>query len=81
MRVHDMIVDERHRAAELFAGLSADQLSAASLCAGWSMHDVAAHLTTFLRLGQVKLYAGILVLNVLTDPPPKDRRTRAATAP
>src|SRR5947208_3217407 len=61
MRVHDMIVDERRRAAELLAGLSAAQLSAPSLCEGWTVHEVAAHLTTFLRLGQAKLYVGILV--------------------
>ncbi|MEV4625787.1 maleylpyruvate isomerase family mycothiol-dependent enzyme [Micromonospora sp. NPDC049523] len=59
MRVYDMIVDERRRAADLLAGLTVDQLRSPSLCAGWTMHDIAAHLVTFLRFGQAKLYLGI----------------------
>lgn len=59
VRVFDMIVDERLRAADLLGGLTADQLRRPSLCDGWTMHDIAAHLTTFLRLGQPKLYLGI----------------------
>lgn len=59
MRVYDMIVDERRRAADLLAGLTVDQLRTPSLCTGWTMHDLAAHLVSFLRFGQVKLYLGI----------------------
>ncbi|MFC4146062.1 maleylpyruvate isomerase family mycothiol-dependent enzyme [Micromonospora mangrovi] len=60
MRVFDMIVDERRRAADLFSGLTADQLRRPSLCAGWTVHDVAAHLTTYLRFGQLKIYTAIV---------------------
>lgn len=59
MRVFDMIVDERLRAAELLGGLTREQLARPSLCDAWTMHEVAAHLTTFLRAGQLKLYLGI----------------------
>lgn len=38
------IADERHRAADLIASLSAEQLATPSLCTGWTVHDVAAHL-------------------------------------
>lgn len=60
MRVYDLIADERRRAADLLAGLTDGQLCRPSLCAGWTVHEVGAHLTTFLRLGQAKLYVGIL---------------------
>jgi uncharacterized protein (TIGR03083 family) len=59
MRVHELIVDERRHAADLLAGLNGEQLARPSLCAAWTMHEVGAHLTTFLRFGQLKLYAGI----------------------
>jgi uncharacterized protein (TIGR03083 family) len=60
MRVFDLIVGERRYAAGLFAGLTEDQLARPSLCDAWTIHEVAAHLTTFLRFGQAKLYLGIL---------------------
>jgi len=61
MRVYDMIVDERRHIADLLSTLTPDQLQAPSLCAGWTVHDVAAHLITFLRFGQLKIYTGIVV--------------------
>jgi uncharacterized protein (TIGR03083 family) len=39
-----LIADERRRVARLVEGLGRQQLAAASLCAGWTVHDVAAHL-------------------------------------
>lgn len=39
-----LIADERRRVARLVEGLSLQQLAAASLCAGWSVREVAAHL-------------------------------------
>ena len=60
MRVYDMVVDERRHVADLLSTLTPAQLRTPSLCAGWTVHDVAAHLTTFLRYGQVKLYLGIV---------------------
>lgn len=62
-----MIVDERRHAADLFAGLTAEQLSQPSLCDAWTMHEVAAHLTTFLRFGQAKIYLGILATGADID--------------
>jgi uncharacterized protein (TIGR03083 family) len=56
MRVHDMIVAERQYTADLFAGLSAEQLARQSLCDAWTVHEVAAHLVTYLRFGQLKIY-------------------------
>jgi uncharacterized protein (TIGR03083 family) len=35
---------ERRRAADMFAGLSDEQWAAASLCAEWTVRDVAGHL-------------------------------------
>jgi uncharacterized protein (TIGR03083 family) len=61
MLVHQRIVQERLAAADLLDGLSPAQWATPSLCAGWTVHDVAAHLTTFLRLAQPKIYLGILL--------------------
>ena len=57
MRVYEMIVTERRHMADLFAGLTEDQLAERSLCDAWTMHEVAAHLATYLRFGQVKILA------------------------
>jgi uncharacterized protein (TIGR03083 family) len=51
-----MIVDERQHMADLFAGLDEEQLTRQSLCDAWTMHEVAAHLASFLRFGQLKIY-------------------------
>ncbi|NUT94739.1 MAG: maleylpyruvate isomerase family mycothiol-dependent enzyme [Saccharothrix sp.] len=59
MPVYDMLVDERLRMADLLEGLSAEQTRTPSLCAGWTVHDVGAHLVTYLRFGQAKLYWAI----------------------
>jgi hypothetical protein len=56
MKVHDMIVEERRHMADLFAGLDPEQLSRQSLCEAWTVHEIAAHLASFLRLGQLKIY-------------------------
>ena len=48
--------------ADLLDGLDASQLATPSLCRGWTVHDVGAHLTTYLRFGQVKLYWGIATM-------------------
>jgi uncharacterized protein (TIGR03083 family) len=61
MRVLEMIVDERRRAADLLDGLAPDQLRQPSLCAGWTVHDIAAHLLSYLRFGRTKLYLGLLL--------------------
>ncbi|HZN73746.1 MAG TPA: maleylpyruvate isomerase family mycothiol-dependent enzyme [Micromonosporaceae bacterium] len=60
MRVFDMLVDERRQMANLLESLTADQLAQPSLCTEWTVHDVAAHLVTYLRFGQAKIYFGIV---------------------
>ncbi|MFC5827351.1 maleylpyruvate isomerase family mycothiol-dependent enzyme [Nonomuraea insulae] len=59
-RVYDMLVEEREQIAQVLAGLTPERLGRQSLCAEWTIHEVGAHLTTFLRCGQLKLYAGLL---------------------
>lgn len=60
MRVHEMIVAERLHMADLFAGLSEEQLTRQSMCEAWTVHEVAAHLATYLRFGQPKIYLCML---------------------
>jgi uncharacterized protein (TIGR03083 family) len=62
MRVFDMIVDERRHIADLLESLTPEQLRQPSLCTGWTVHDVAAHLVTYLRFGQAKIYFGIVTM-------------------
>jgi uncharacterized protein (TIGR03083 family) len=57
MRVYEMVVAERRRMADLLAGLP--DWSGPTLCAEWTVHDLAAHLVSLLHFGQVKLYAGV----------------------
>lgn len=45
------IAAERRDLADLLAGLTAEQRSTPSLCAGWSVQDVAAHLVVPLEVG------------------------------
>lgn len=46
--------------ADLFAGLTTEQLTRQSLCDAWTMHEVAAHLTTYLRFGKLKIVGCML---------------------
>jgi uncharacterized protein (TIGR03083 family) len=57
MLVHEMVAAERRHMADLFAGLTGQQLAQQSLCEAWTMHEVAAHLATYLRFGQLKIIA------------------------
>jgi uncharacterized protein (TIGR03083 family) len=61
VRVYDMIVAERLRMADVLEGLTGEQMRSPSLCSGWTVHDVAAHLISYLRFCQLKIYGGILV--------------------
>jgi uncharacterized protein (TIGR03083 family) len=61
MRVHEMIVAERQHMADLIAGLSEEQLARQSLCEAWTVHEVGAHLVSYLRFGQPKIYLCMLV--------------------
>src|ERR1700733_10699109 len=60
MRVHEMIVAERQHMADLLASLSQKQLARQSLCDAWTVHEVGAHLVTYLRFGQLKIYLCML---------------------
>src|SRR5579859_1600899 len=55
MLVHEMVVAERRHMADLFASLTEEQLAQQSLCDAWTMHEVAAHLATYLRFGKLKI--------------------------
>lgn len=48
MRVRQLAERERSGFADLLAGLTAQQWAAPSLCAGWSVRDVAAHTVGYL---------------------------------
>jgi uncharacterized protein (TIGR03083 family) len=45
------IADERRQLADLLATLDARQLATPSWCDGWTVHHVAAHLTTLFNVG------------------------------
>lgn len=59
--IRDTIAAERHELATILAGLPADAWDAPSLCAGWRVREVVAHMTApfrepdalFLRTGDV----------------------------
>jgi uncharacterized protein (TIGR03083 family) len=60
MLVFEMVTAERRHMADLFASLTEEQLTRQSLCDAWTMHEVAAHLATYLRFGQLKILACML---------------------
>jgi Mycothiol maleylpyruvate isomerase N-terminal domain len=70
MRVHEMIVAERQHMADLLASLSQEQLARQSLCDAWTVHEVGAHLVTYLRFGP----------GWRSWPPPSCARPRAGPA-
>jgi uncharacterized protein (TIGR03083 family) len=45
-KVFAVVADERRSIAKVIDGLDADQLATASLCAGWDVKTVAAHLVS-----------------------------------
>ncbi|GAA4426026.1 maleylpyruvate isomerase family mycothiol-dependent enzyme [Georgenia halophila] len=51
---------ERARLAELLAGLTAEQWAAPSLCAGWRVREVVAHMTMAFRIKPPAFFAGLL---------------------
>jgi uncharacterized protein (TIGR03083 family) len=50
---------ERERLAELYAGLDTSQWSAPSLCAGWRIREVLAHVTMPYRHSALRVLRGI----------------------
>jgi uncharacterized protein (TIGR03083 family) len=50
---------ERRRLADLYAGLTPDQWSTPSLCAGWRVREVLAHVTMPYRHSSLRVLRGI----------------------
>ena len=53
-QIHAAVAAERCRIADLIDSLADAQLATASLCAGWDVKTVAAHLVTPLADGTVR---------------------------
>lgn len=51
---------ERERLATLFCGLSPEQWDTPSLCAGWRVHEVVAHMTMPFRTKPLWVMAGMV---------------------
>jgi uncharacterized protein (TIGR03083 family) len=49
MEIEQWIADERRRLADVLDGLSPEQWDAPSLCEGWAVRDVVAHVTMPFR--------------------------------
>lgn len=58
-QVWQAIDEQRHQVADLLDGLTADQWRLPSLCRGWSVRDVAAHLT-LQQVGALAALAGMI---------------------
>jgi uncharacterized protein (TIGR03083 family) len=56
----DLIARERWRAAEMFSSLDEGQWSKWSLCEGWRVRDVAAHMVLPFVVPKRKMMAGML---------------------
>ncbi|MGQ0833285.1 MAG: maleylpyruvate isomerase family mycothiol-dependent enzyme [Microthrixaceae bacterium] len=56
----DLIAAERRAAADLLADLTEEQATVPSLCEGWQVRHVAAHLTMPLRVGLPTMMLGML---------------------
>jgi uncharacterized protein (TIGR03083 family) len=59
--------DERADLADFLATLSPDQWDAPSLCAGWRVRDVVAHMFSYEGLGPIGLVGRFLRGGVLPD--------------
>ncbi|MFD1718679.1 maleylpyruvate isomerase family mycothiol-dependent enzyme [Georgenia deserti] len=69
---------ERERLAHLLAGLTPEQWSAPSLCTGWRVREVVAHITTAYRLAPKAFMDGLARENFDFDRF-ADRQARADT--
>jgi uncharacterized protein (TIGR03083 family) len=58
---------ERERLAALLADLSAQQWDTASLCAGWRVREVVAHITMPFRTSTPRFVAGLLAAGFSFD--------------
>lgn len=57
--IREEIIAERTRLTGLLAGLTAEQWSAPSLCDGWRVREVVAHLTMAYRLSAPRFLLGL----------------------
>jgi uncharacterized protein (TIGR03083 family) len=55
----DLIAAERRALADMLSGLSADQWQGPSLCAGWTVAHVIAHLTMPFRISEQEFMLGL----------------------
>ncbi len=70
---------ERERLAELLAGLPEEGWAAPSLCSGWRVREVVAHLTAAFRTSLPRLMAGLVAARFSFDRY-ADRAARADTS-
>lgn len=56
----DLIAAERRATADFLDGLTDDQCSTPSLCGGWQVRHVAAHLSMPLSIGLPRIMLGVL---------------------
>jgi uncharacterized protein (TIGR03083 family) len=52
---------ERRRAADMFEGLTDEQWATPSLCAQWTVRDIAGHLVGGLDISMARFVAGSLI--------------------
>ena len=62
--VWTMVADQRVELARALEGLGPDEWATDSLCAGWTAHDVLAHLVWLAELSRPRMFAGTTVAAV-----------------
>jgi uncharacterized protein (TIGR03083 family) len=67
LSVRALAREERDEFADLLDGLSAQQWTAPSLCAGWAVHDVAAHTIAYLGQSRIMLARNMIRLRGEAD--------------
>jgi uncharacterized protein (TIGR03083 family) len=58
--IYEVIADERRKLADLLDGLTDEQWATPSLCAGWTIRHVAAHLVTPFEVKPHQILASVL---------------------
>ena len=67
MTYSDLVRGEREEFADFLAGLSEEQWNSPTLCAGWSVRDVAAHCVSFEGLAPRALAVRFIKGHLQTD--------------
>ena len=55
----ELVAEQRRALADEIAGLSDEQVATASLCGSWNVHQVAAHVTSFVAVPFPRFMANI----------------------